>query len=63
MILDIDIAPDISLMASVNNKGRCYIWSLITSLNCDIPTKLQPKHKFEAHKRHALKCKFSPNSE
>lgn len=62
MILDINISPDSTLMASVNNKGRCYIWSLISS-NSDVPTKLQPKHKFEAHKRHALKCKFSPNSE
>lgn len=62
MILDIDISPDSKLMASVNNKGRAYIWGLDSS-NTDTPTKLTPKHKFEAHKRHALKCKFSPNSE
>ncbi|KAJ8964957.1 hypothetical protein NQ314_004512 [Rhamnusium bicolor] len=54
MILDISISPDGYLMASVNNKGRCYIWSLISG-TLDIPTKLIPKHKFEAHKRHALK--------
>nr|CAI5845581.1 unnamed protein product [Callosobruchus analis] len=61
MILDIDISPDSKLMASVNNKGRCYIWSLESGVG-DAPTKLTPKHKFEAHKRHALKCKFSPDS-
>ncbi|KAJ8945168.1 hypothetical protein NQ318_001634 [Aromia moschata] len=62
MILDIAISPDSQLMASVNNKGRCYIWSLISG-NIDIPTKLKPKHKFDAHKRYALKCKFSPDSD
>ncbi|CAH1155873.1 unnamed protein product [Phaedon cochleariae] len=61
MILDIDISPDSQLMASVNNKGKCYIWSLVSGSN-DTPTKMIPKQKFEAHKRHALKCKFSPDS-
>ncbi|KAG5894355.1 hypothetical protein JTB14_031916 [Gonioctena quinquepunctata] len=61
MILDIDISPDSQLMASVNNKGRCYIWSLVSG-SIDTPTKMIPKQKFEAHKRHALKCKFSPDS-
>ncbi|CAH0554363.1 unnamed protein product [Brassicogethes aeneus] len=62
MILDLDIDATCNYMASVNNKGRCYIWSLEYG-STDTPTNLQPKHKFEAHKKHALKCNFSPNSE
>lgn len=31
MILSIDISPDMSQMASVNNKGKAYIWSLSAS--------------------------------
>lgn len=61
MILDIAISPDSQLMASVNNKGRCYIWGL--TYDNDSCTIMVPKHKFEAHKRHALKCKFSPDSD
>lgn len=48
-------------MAAVNNKGKCYIWSLTDGLDNE-PTKLTPRHKFEAHKRYALKCKFSADS-
>jgi G protein beta subunit-like protein len=61
MILDIAIDPLGTHMAAVNNKGRCYIWSL-KSGKIDEPTKMNPKHKFDAHKRHALKCEFSPDS-
>lgn len=61
MILDIDISPDSSQMASVNNKGKAYIWSLGSS-GIDATTLLKPKHKFEAHKRAALKCQYSPDS-
>ncbi|CAG9828910.1 unnamed protein product [Diabrotica balteata] len=61
MILDVEVSPDSLLMASVNNKGRCYIWSLISGMT-DTPTKMIPKQKFEAHTRHTLKCKFSPDS-
>ncbi|CAH1129119.1 unnamed protein product [Ceutorhynchus assimilis] len=60
MILSIDIAPDKTQMASVNNKGRAYIWSLTSG--ADSSTSLKPKHKFEAHKRAVLKCKYSPDS-
>jgi len=61
MIIDIDISPDCSQMASINNKGKAYIWSLGSSGN-DATTLLKPKHKFDAHKRAALKCKYSPDS-
>lgn len=44
-------------MAAVNNKGRCYIWSL--SRLGDEPTRLNPKHKIEAHSRYGLKCRFN----
>lgn len=61
MILDISIDPLGTHMAAVNNKGHCYIWSL-KSGKIDEPTKMNPRHKFDAHKRHALKCEFSPDS-
>lgn len=61
MILDIAIDPDGTHMAAVTNKGRCYIWGLKTEEK-DEPTQLTPKQKFDAHKRHILRCKFSPDS-
>lgn len=61
MILDIAIDLDGTYMAAVNNKGRCYVWCLISGQK-DEPTKLSPKHKFNTHKRHILRCKFSPDS-
>lgn len=61
MILDIAIDCEGTHMAAVNNKGTCYIWSLIPGKS-DEPTQLNPKHKFPAHRRHILRCKFSPDS-
>lgn len=61
MILDIAIDPDGAHMAAVNSKGRCYIWSLVSRME-DEPTKMVPQQRFDAHKRHALKCVFSPDS-
>ncbi|XP_044732840.1 target of rapamycin complex subunit lst8 [Chrysoperla carnea] len=61
-IQSICIDPDGQFMAAVNNKGHCYIWSLTSGDGDDEPTKLNPKHKIEAHKRYALRCKFSPDS-
>ncbi|XP_014214450.1 target of rapamycin complex subunit lst8 [Copidosoma floridanum] len=46
-------------MAAVNNKGHCFIWAL-NSIG-DEPTKLNPRQKLKAHKRYALRCKFSSN--
>lgn len=62
MILDIDIDRQGKHMASVNNKGRCYIWSLESGV-ADMPTKMQPKNSFVAHDRYALKCIFSPDGQ
>ncbi|GJQ84010.1 hypothetical protein Trydic_g10477 [Trypoxylus dichotomus] len=62
MILDIAIDPIGAHMAAVNSKGKCYIWSLSNGVG-DEPTRMTPKHKFDAHKRQALKCKFSPDSQ
>jgi G protein beta subunit-like protein len=60
-IQDIAMDPEGSYMAAVNNRGHCYIWSLTGGV-AEEPTKLNPKHKIEAHQRYALKCKFSPDS-
>lgn len=60
-IQDIAISPDGQYMAAVNNKGNCYIWTLHSSLETALSV-LQPKLKIEAHKRYALRCKFSPDS-
>lgn len=48
-------------MAAVNNKGRCYVWAL-SGGSGEEPTRLNPRHRLEAHKRHALCCAFSPDS-
>ncbi|XP_071050166.1 target of rapamycin complex subunit lst8 isoform X2 [Onthophagus taurus] len=61
MILDIDITKDGTEMAVVNSKGRCFIWSLISGIG-DVATHYTPKHRFQAHKRQILTCKYSPNA-
>lgn len=60
-IQDISISQNGQFMAAVNNKGNCYIWSLSSSNDSRLSV-LQPKLKIEAHKRYALRCKFSPDS-
>ncbi|XP_045472971.1 target of rapamycin complex subunit lst8 [Harmonia axyridis] len=60
MILDIAIDPLGHYMASVNSKGRCYIWELQGS--SEEPTKIKPKFKFDAHNKYALKVLFSHDS-
>lgn len=60
-IQDISIDQDGTYMAAVNNKGHCYIWTL-TGGTGEEPTRLNPRHKLSAHKRYALRCKFSPDS-
>ncbi|XP_011503829.1 PREDICTED: target of rapamycin complex subunit lst8 [Ceratosolen solmsi marchali] len=60
-IQDIAVDTDGMYMSAVNNKGNCFIWTL-TSGNGEEPTKLNPRHKINAHKGHALACKFSPDS-
>ncbi|KAK3932554.1 Target of rapamycin complex subunit lst8 [Frankliniella fusca] len=60
-IQSIAMDPQGKLMAAVNNKGRCYIWSLHGGESQE-PTKMKPSHKIEAHPKFALKCAFSPDS-
>lgn len=60
-IQSVSIDPEGSYLASVNNKGNCYVWTLSTS-TASACTQARPKTKIEAHKRYALKCKFSPDS-
>uniref|UniRef100_A0A8C5QUX9 Target of rapamycin complex subunit lst8 n=1 Tax=Leptobrachium leishanense TaxID=445787 RepID=A0A8C5QUX9_9ANUR len=57
----IHIDPDASYMAAVNSAGTCFVWNLTGGLGDDI-TQLIPKTKIPAHKRCALRCKFSPDS-
>lgn len=60
-VQDVAIDQDGTYMAAVNNKGHCYIWTLTGGVG-DEPTRLNPRHKLSAHKRYALRCKFSPDS-
>ncbi|KAI4492738.1 hypothetical protein M0804_002529 [Polistes exclamans] len=60
-IQDVTINQDGTYMAAVNNKGHCYIWTLSGGIG-EEPTKPIPRHKLVAHKRYALRCKFSPDS-
>lgn len=60
-VQDVAISPDGMFLAAVNNRGNCYIWTLMSNSDTHLST-LQPKQKIEAHKRYALRCKFSPDS-
>ncbi|KAK3754949.1 hypothetical protein QZH41_019367, partial [Actinostola sp. cb2023] len=60
-VLSISIDREASYMAAVNNKGKCYVWSLSGGTNED-PTVLHPKTKIDSHAKYALKCQFSPDS-
>ncbi len=60
-IQDIAISPNGEFMAAVNNKGSCYVWNLTNSDENEL-TRTTPRLKIEAHKKYALKCKFSPDS-
>jgi G protein beta subunit-like protein len=63
MIQSVSIDPDGTLMAAVNNKGNCYVYSLARGRRGDDdPTKSILKHNFSAHSKYALKCQFSPDS-
>ncbi|CAG9102873.1 unnamed protein product [Plutella xylostella] len=55
-IQDIAIDPEGKLMAAVNNKGNCYVWTLAGD------AKPVPRKHIQAHKKYALRCKFSPDS-
>ncbi|XP_036368013.1 target of rapamycin complex subunit lst8 isoform X2 [Octopus sinensis] len=60
-IQSICIDPMGTMMACVNNKGRCYVWSLSGSHKSEC-SFLHKRAEFQAHKRYALKCMFSPDS-
>ncbi|GBP33759.1 Target of rapamycin complex subunit lst8 [Eumeta japonica] len=55
-VQDIAIDPCGKLMAAVNNRGSCYVWALGRE-----PRALPRKH-IRAHRKYALRCKFSPDS-
>ena len=63
-VLSIDINREGTILAAVNNRGRCYIWYFRTEIEQDSyeTDKLIPRYKFNAHNSYVLKCKFSPNS-
>ncbi|KAF4518152.1 hypothetical protein B566_EDAN008854 [Ephemera danica] len=60
-VLSMAVDSEGSYLAAVNNKGRCFVWGLGGGTP-EEPTRLNPRHRLEAHKRHALKCRFSPDS-
>ena len=47
--------------ASLSPQGNCYVWNLAGGMGDEV-TQLIPKTKIPAHKRYALRCKFSPDS-
>ncbi|KAJ8722213.1 hypothetical protein PYW08_004615 [Mythimna loreyi] len=56
-IQDIAIDPEGKMMAAVNNKGNCYVWSLGGAAPHPVPLK-----HIVAHKKYALRCEFSHDS-
>ncbi|XP_053214192.1 target of rapamycin complex subunit lst8-like [Panonychus citri] len=61
-IQHINIDPEGTCLAAVDNKGNCYMFSFTLNyvrLQC---SPLQPRLKFNAHKRYGLRCSFSPDS-
>ncbi|XP_063700798.1 protein LST8 homolog [Culicoides brevitarsis] len=59
-IQDICISSNGLFMAAVNNKGNCYVWDLISKEQQ--LTETSPRLKIDAHKKYALRCRFSPDS-
>ncbi|XP_056020358.1 target of rapamycin complex subunit lst8-like isoform X2 [Ostrea edulis] len=60
-IQSISIDPMGTMMAAINNKGVCYIWTLSGGRGTD-PVKIHLKKTFEAHSKYGIKCLFSPDS-
>ncbi len=60
-IQHLDLDSEGTMLAAVNNKGRVYIWSLVTGQQNGAGTKLFPKIKVRVHQRYPLKCRFSPD--
>ncbi|XP_065680195.1 target of rapamycin complex subunit lst8 [Hydra vulgaris] len=60
MIQSVAIDPEGKFLASINDKGTCYVWSL-TGVK-EQRTMFHPKQKLSAHNKYGLKCLFSPDS-
>jgi len=60
-ITSVSIDPMGTMMAAVNNKGNCYLWTMNANRKHG-PSSLHPKKKFQAHSKYILKCLFSPDS-
>jgi len=61
-IQHLDVDPDGTMLAAVNNKGVCYTWNLISGVLQNESSRLNPKIKVQVHQRYAFKCRFSPDS-
>ena len=59
VIQSVAIDQDGKFMASVSNKGTCYVWSLTEK---EEKTVFYPKQRIPAHSKYGLKCLFSPDS-
>lgn len=61
-IQHLDVDPEGTMLAAVNNKGVCYTWTLISGVPGAESTRLNPKIKVQVHQKYGLKCRFSPDS-
>ncbi|RWS14492.1 target of rapamycin complex subunit lst8-like isoform X1 [Dinothrombium tinctorium] len=57
-IQHVTIEPEANYMAAVDNKGNCYVFFICTNI---VSHFAERRLKFRAHKRYALKCKFTPD--
>lgn len=58
-IQSVDIQPDGNWLAAVDNVGCCFVYQL--KWGCSMSTLMERRLKFTAHRKYALKCKFSPD--
>lgn len=58
-IQSLDIEPEGNWLAAVDNSGSCFVYQL--KAGSKMSTLLERRLKFSAHKKYALKCKFSPD--
>ena len=57
-IQSLDIEQETNWLAAVDNAGSCFVYQLKPGSSMSL---LEKKLKFSAHKKYALKCKFSPD--
>ncbi|KAK2714744.1 target of rapamycin complex subunit lst8-like isoform X2 [Artemia franciscana] len=66
-IQHIAVEPSGKLLAAINKRGQCFIWSIGASGNdvktstSGIASQLTPVKDLTAHSKYGLKCKFSPD--